>query len=294
MLVGFLALMAATGLAGCTEPSSPSAPTTRSPAPLAAPAPIEFLPTRTTLNGVVSDTAFRRLAGARIEITNGPEAGAWTTTNAEGQFSFIFTSTSTSSPFDDTTQVRAAVDGYLAATQTVRCGRCPNYYAYFNLALTVPPVSIAGDYTLTFVADSACTDLPAEVRTRSYTATLTASSDLSYPPNTLFDVIVGGVPFFSGLDYFWIGVAGDYLAFNMEEGEGPWLVEEFASNTYVAIGGVAAATVGPAFSRITAPFAGSIEYCELQSPMTMYYRCDVPIARARCTSKDHRLTLTRR
>ena len=277
LLLACLLLMTGTGLAGCSDSSSPSAPTT---------APTLFQRPVTLLRGVVSDTAFRPLAGARIEIVGGPESGAWTTANAEGAFAF------TSSTIDDTTQVRAALDGYLPATQTVLSFYSPNYYAYFNLALPVRPVSLAGEYTLTFQADSACTDLPIEMRTRIYTATVT-SDNASVPSNTWFYAVLGGAKFIADKASFSIGVAGDYIALQDEE---PWIVEEVASNTYLAIGGLAAATVGPAFSTISAPFDGSIEYCERQSPILTHGSCDTPGARAhaRCTSKKHRLTLTRR
>ena len=264
----FLLLLLAAGLAGCSDANSPSAPTTPSPVPRAGPLPTEIQGSALRLYGAVSDTAFRRLAGARIEIVGGPEASTWTTANAEGEFSF------TSGTFDDTTQVRAALDGYVTATQTVnRCANCANssYRAYFNLALPVAPVSIAGEYTLTFQADSACTDLPIEVRTRRYTAIVTPdNSDASIPSNTKFDAVLGGPSFLADYGGFRIGVAGGYLALNLDGGEGPRLVEEFASNTYVAIGGFAAATVGPVFSTITAPFDGSIEYCERRSPIESY------------------------
>ena len=132
------------------------------------------------------------------------------------------------------------------------------------------------------------------IRTRSYAATVTPNNSYaSIPPNTWFNAVLGGAPFILDKVGFLIGVAGDYIAFL--ESEEPWIVEEFAPNTYVAIGGSAAATAGPAVSTITAPFDGSIEYCERQSPMGMYYSCDaIARARARCTSKNHRLTLTRR
>jgi hypothetical protein len=287
---GFLLLVLAAGLAGCSDSPSPSAPTTLSPAPQTAPAPTEYQRPAIRLQGVVSDTAFRPLAGARIEIVSGPETGAWITANAQGGFSF------TSGTFDDTTQVRAQLDGYLAATQTVsRCVTCSNYYAFFSLAGLALPINIAGEYTLTFQADSACTDLPIEVRTRRYAAIVTPNnSDASIPSNTLFDAVVGGPSFLADYGGFWIGVAGGYLAFHLDGDGGPRLVEEFASNTYVAIGGLAAATVGPIFSTITAPFDGSIEYCERRSPIGSYPPCDFPVARAQCTSKNHRLTLTRR
>ena len=290
-LTGFLLLVLAVGLAGCSDSSSPSAPTTPSPVPRADPLRTEIRPAL-RLYGGVSDTAFRQLAGARIEIVGGPEAGTWTTANAEGEFSFD------SGAFDDMTQVRAALDGYVTATQTVnRCANCANssYRTYFDLALPVAPVSIAGEYTLTFQADSACTDLPIEVRTRRYTAIVTPdNSDASIPSNTKFDAVLGGPSFLADYGGFRIGVAGGYLALNLDGGEGPRLVEEFASNTYVAIGGFAAATVGPVFSTIAAPFDGSIEYCERRSPIGSLPPCDLPVARARCTSKNHRLTLTRR
>ena len=182
-------MVLAAGLAGCNDANLHR----RRQRHRRAVVPTEIQRPARRLYGAVSATAFRRLAGARFEIVGGPEAGTWTTANAEGVFSF------TSGTFDDTTQVRAALDGYVAATQTVnRCATCANsnYYACFNLALPVAPVSIAGEYTRTFQADSACTDLPVEVRTRSYTATVAANnSDASIPSNTRFNAVLGGAPF---------------------------------------------------------------------------------------------------
>jgi hypothetical protein len=277
-------LVLATGLAGCNDSSSSHAPMMpTSVSTVSLPSEIR----RPQITGDVTDTAFRPLAGTRIEIVGGPEGGAWTTANAGGAFSFA------AGIFDDTTQVRAVLSGYLTATRTVqRCRTCPDYYAHFSLAVPVPPVTLAGNYNLTFEADSACTDLPAEIRTRSYTASVTAAnSDPSTPSDTLFSVILNGASFIENFGSFWIGVAGGYVAFSLED---PGLVEHVGPNTYVAIGGVASATVGASASRITVPFDGSIEYCERRPPIGpsyQYYKCDSPLAHARCVSKNHRLTL---
>src|SRR5215203_603387 len=80
-LAGFILLTigSSTGMAGCSESTSPSAPARISPPPETGPALTQFQRPATRLYGVVSDTAFRPLAGARIEIVGGPETGVWTT-----------------------------------------------------------------------------------------------------------------------------------------------------------------------------------------------------------------------
>ena len=71
----------------------------------------------------------------------------------------------------------------MTATATIlpHCDRCnPNRWVYFFLNVLDPPVAIAGDYTLTFVAGSACANLPDELRTRRYAVTI-EPGDLSRP-----------------------------------------------------------------------------------------------------------------
>ncbi len=81
-LSGILLLLAVHGLAGCTR-STPS-----SPSPVSG---------GLFIQGTVSDTAFRPLAGARVEVLDGPQAGLSTTANAQGEFSLTGT-------FDDGTR----------------------------------------------------------------------------------------------------------------------------------------------------------------------------------------------
>src|SRR5262249_811309 len=155
---------------------------------------------------------------------------------------------------------------------------------------------IAGNYTLTITADSACTTLPDDVRTRTYAATVTASSASTVPVDTFFTGTVIGGKFAPYGNAFWIGVAGDYLGISTN-GDGPGIVEEIGTNRYVAYAIDASAsgvTSNP--STISAPFTGVIEYCELKAPIGQYYDCSPPLAavREQCTATNGRLTLTRR
>ena len=139
---GILFLVLAAGLAGCnSSPSSlPSAP---SPVPQPPP------PNGELISGSVHDSALRTLAGASVEVLDGPQAGTSTTTDAAGQFSLRGT-------FDDTTQFRATKEGHVAATRTLLpyCAQCnPHRWIYFYLAVLAPPVNMAGDYRLTFIRD---------------------------------------------------------------------------------------------------------------------------------------------
>ena len=103
---------------------------------------------------------------------------------------------------DDTTRFRAGKEGHVTATVTIRpdCDRCnPRRWVFFYLDVLASPVPITGDYTLTFVADSSCTNLPAELRMRSYAATIELA-DLAWPgypagSGTSFKVIPKGSVF---------------------------------------------------------------------------------------------------
>src|SRR6187200_2573592 len=96
-------------VAACGSHGS-GAPAATAPTPTA---PTPPTPSSTGIRGSVSDTAFRHLDGARVEVVDGPEAGMSTTADANGSFSF-------SGTFDDTTRFRATKDGHLAATQVSR------------------------------------------------------------------------------------------------------------------------------------------------------------------------------
>lgn len=240
------------------------------------------------------DSAFRVLAGAVVEVVDGPDAGRSTNADAEGRFSF-------SGTFDDDTRFRASKEGHISQTQTrsPQCQTCnPNYYVYFTLATLAPPVNLAGNYTLTFIADSACAQLPAEVRTRSYQATVTLMPTTRHPAGTFFELTVGGAPFLANFKTVPLHVAGDYFAVELGDFHGqPGLVEQLAETTYLAFSGSAPVSVGSStLSSISVPFEGLIDYCVLPAAMGSRYSC-VPAsagARTDCQSTRHRLVLERR
>src|SRR5512145_2758838 len=96
--VGATLILAGCGRDGITAPT---------PTPTPTPQPQGFV-----LRGTVFDTASRPVDQARIEVMDGPQAGAVTTSNEQGQFSF-------SQRFTQGLTLRASKDGYVTDQQSV-------------------------------------------------------------------------------------------------------------------------------------------------------------------------------
>lgn len=189
---------------------------------------------------------------------------------------------------DPATQFRATKEDHLAAVSTFS-----GVALTFTMQMLVAPVSIAGDYTLMFIADAACTDLPNEVRTRTYAATITDQSP-SVAPNTRLHVALSGADLDTYYNFLTFAVAGDYVSYDLSDN---YVEEELAPETYVAIGGAGGASAGTTGGRtITASLNGSFDYCVTKTEMGSKYSCsaDQAVVHARCTSANHRLVLTRR
>lgn len=269
---GTLALIAI-GLAGCNSSQSPAAPS-RPTTGNVAPGPTQgAIP----IAGVVVDTAYRYLAGARIEVIDGPQAGMSTETDSQGHFTLT-------GVFDDTTRFVATKDGHLPATNTLGpfCAPChPNRWVYFNLEEPVPPPDLSGDWRVTFDT-GACTGLPSELQTRSYDATITLAPPVAHPDaRWLFVVTMNNVPFLSDYKVFHIGAAGNYLGF--PEDDGPALVEQLDSERSLSFN-----TLGIMNGVVTGAFAGSIITTGFES--TEYRSSSAHIV---CTG-NNRVTLIRR
>jgi len=271
-------LALACGAIGCRGNSSqPFVPGT-------APTPIANATTTLRLNGYVYDTAFRPIAGAAVEVVDGPQAGMALTSESDGHFAYTGT-------FPSAVTIRATKTGYAAATETARI-TASGAWVFFDLVSTVPAVDVAGNYLLAIAADSSCTMLPDDVRTRSYSVQVK-------PGNTTvpgyYDAIAGGAEFAPLGAVFQIGVSGNYVAISTA-GEGPLLVESLGSNRYIAYSVEAGVTdVASGTTTISTPFTGTIEYCELASPVAQYYDCSRSYQRReQCTASNGRLTLTRR
>ncbi len=283
-------LLSAAGLTGCDISRAPSAPTGTTPAGTATPTRIGE-----QIRGTVSDTALRPIAGARVELLDGPQAGATTTTNAAGEFSLYGT-------VDDTTKFRATKTGHADADATVipDCDRCnPRRWVHFYLNLLQPAAALAGDYTLTFTAATACTRLPDALRKRSYEVTVAPGNagwiGSSAKDPTAFQVTPKGAQFPGGLNGFSLHVAGNYVAVLLGDHTDPGITEQIAEHTYWAFNGWATASVESPVSTISTRFDGWIDSCVNPQMGTRYDCTPGPtVIRDRCESANHELTLTRR
>jgi hypothetical protein len=225
---------------------------------------------QTSLTGSVSDTLGQRLAGARVEIVDGRQAGHSATTDTAGSFSLKGT-------FDDATQVRASLDGYPATTASV-AGWWPPHFGgaerSIRFTLAPPVVLSAGDeFTLTLAADDACTAIPPEFRTRTYDVTLVAHQG----SGTGFSVVATGKEFLAGHNGISVGVTqqlgvtGQTLYFLLNEDGFPYLSEQVGPDAYLSFNGDASGSGASRGSVIVAAARGVVNYCEVSPPAVDYW-----------------------
>ena len=285
-VVVLLAMTIACGEQGTVVSPPPGAPSSTLP-PTPPPAPPT---TGAFIRGSVYDTALRTLAGAIIEVLDGPQAGTVVTSDATGAFSLA-------GEFDADTRFRATKEGHVVATRRFD-SVASTKWIFFELEVLGSSVNVAGDYTLTFIADSACADFPDQLRTRTYEATITPGSGTTIPAQLYLNGVVAGASFLERYNGFGVYVAGDYVAIpQLGDLHGdPGLVERIDTNTYLAFEGSASALVEPAAATISMSLDGFIDYCVMTSAMGQRYSCNPSqaVAHARCTSANHRLILTRR
>jgi len=259
---------------------------------LPGPTPNTGVPAAVNVSGTVYDSTLRALPGARVEVLDGAQAGLSAIAGPSGTFSLA-------GAFDDATRFRASRDGYAIDTGTLLpgCRTCgaTRYVDFFLSAETQPP-DVRGDYTLTFVADPACTTLPVELQTRNYAARVTDSSwsgkesmlEGSVRSSDTADVDVDG--------YFTVGLLGDLVALQICCDWG-WLSERTSSLSHLIFDGRAEGSIAGGVSEIAMNFKGTVTYCVRKSAQgTMYDACR-PAAAASlvtCTSTNHQLKLTRR
>jgi hypothetical protein len=266
---------------GCGDSKSPVQATPLLPAP--APGPVSVV-------GQVNDTALRPLADVRVEVVNGASAGAFATTDTAGHYELP----GVSEPFT----FRATKDGYAPFTTTRSMGYSP-LSIYIVLALSTPSVNIAGDYTLTLTADTACSGLPDAARSRTYTVSMTSMPNA--PEN--YRAVLGGATFLSSqAGQFDVDVAGTYAHFRFgdpwDDGDGAkrdgsYIIEEVAPSTYLGIAGSAGLTVNGG-TTISGSLSGGVQYCVNPNPAAIVnYQCPVgqPVV---CYSTNHRMLLVRR
>jgi hypothetical protein len=266
---------------GCGDSKSPVQATPVLPKP--APGPV-------SVEGQVNDTALRALADVRVEVVDGPSAGIFATTNPVGHYELPAVS--------EPLTIRATKDGYAPFTTTRSIGDSP-LSIYIVLALSTPSVSMAGDYTLTLTADTACSGLPDAARSRTYTVSMTS---LPNTPENYRAFLSGATFLSSAAGHFDVDVAGTYAHFRFgdpwDDGdgakrEGSYIIEEVAPSTYLGIGGSAGLTVNGG-TTISGSFSGGVQYCVNPNPADIVnYQCPIgqPVV---CNSTNHRMLLVRR
>jgi len=134
----------------------------------------------------VEDALHRLMLGAEVVVVDGPRAGASMVTTLYGDSRL-------SGPFDGATPVTLRISGnsLVTKTHTVRLSGFGDTAYVLLQAETTDNAQIApGDYTLTVTPDDACVDLPAELRTRTYAATITIPAPDS--PSRYRVVLAGG------------------------------------------------------------------------------------------------------
>lgn len=239
--------------------------------------------------GTVFDVAHQPVSGAHVRIDSGSNAGAEALTDANGAYSL-------SGGFIGPLVLSATASGYKTATQgmLLQCARCDET-ALLNFVLLADAAPIRfepGEYDMTVNIDAACTDIPASLRTRTYTATIGQPlNDMYYPFSIRGDYLQPRTFAF----LLW----GDYVAIDYEQ---PDFREELPDGAYLFWGGGGQTKVDTSkpLSAISIPFNGDFDYCVLKSPLGPDGRCstapaDQVIARARCTwPNQSRISLTRR
>lgn len=270
-------------LAGCESLSGPSRYETR-------------------VQGYVFDTAFRPLPGTRVEILDGPRAGASMSTGAGGAFEF-------GGSARGAVRLRASRDGFESATiATVwepDSGGISVYLKSLEPTLPITP----GPYALTVTSHPSatgsggvsCTGFPADLLSRTYEAVIEPNSGM--PANDhAFLVRLTGPTLFSSARFqsgFAFGVAGQFVGFEIDGFS--WPIENLSGFRYLTIMGNAP-TSEPATSTetsITIPFQGEFGYCHLKSDRGGANDCSqVPaeliIEYHRCASRQDTMVFTKR
>lgn len=276
-----LVAIVATACHGESPSASPTSPSLAS----SQPRPI-------TVTGVVRDALQRPIRDARVEVAEGPSSGLATVTDTQGQFSIVATTAS------DRVALIVSHDGYETATVRLPAGESPVYLK------DAAALNFEGRATIVVTAEASCSQLPASLRTRSYTAVLTPSSSTgAVMANPM--VFVGelnGADFYQGYGKMSLMAAHDAVrfivsswdAFNWWLEDDP-IIERLTPTSHFSVSGTATTAVSNGQSTITATLDGTLSYCAESKPGSQPLwapTCAVP--EVECTSAQHQLTMTRR
>jgi hypothetical protein len=259
-------------------------------APPTSPSPASTQLSALTISGVVRDLLQRPIRDARIEVAEGPSAGVAAITDALGQFSIMATASS------DRIAVIASKDGYETTTMRLRAGQT------VVLLRDIAVANLEGRATIVLTADASCTQLPAPLRTRSYTAVVTPSTGAVMASPATFVGELNSADLYQGYSKMSLTAAHDAVRFNVFSWDAFnwWLeddpiIERLTPTSHFSISGTATAAVSNGQSAITTALDGTFAFCAESKPGAQPLwapTCAVPPIP--CTSAHHSLTMTRR
>jgi hypothetical protein len=218
------------------------------------------------------DNALVPIPGALVAIVGGTES---TLTDGSGRYAL------TGLP-GGTLALRASKDGYVASTSNIALPRTSP--TDFILKFTGPSFDLAGDYTVTFTADAACTQLPDVVRSRTYRASIAPP----FLPNDYYVALSGAR--FHGEGAFGASVSGRSASFaTTPDGGGAIVHGRLGESASIWIDFFARADAIDA-STVSVPMFATYHFCADDNSGGVF-ACRV--SRITCTSANHRFTLTR-
>jgi hypothetical protein len=243
-----------------------------------------------TIFGVVRDLLQRPVRDARLEVAEGPSAGLAAITDAQGHFSIAATAS------NDRVAVIVSKDGYDTITARLRAGE--SRIVLRDSALT----NIEGRATIVVTADASCMQIPAALRTRSYTAVVTPSTGALMANPAIFVGELSGADFYQGYGKMWMTTAHDAVRFTVFSWDpfNWWLeeqpiIERVTPTSHFAVSGTATSALSNGQSTISAALDGTFAFCAESKPGAQPQwppTCAVP--QIECASARHVLTMTRR
>jgi hypothetical protein len=254
------------------------------------------------VHGWVFDTAFRSLPGTRVEILDGPRAGASMSTGAGGAFEF-------GGSARGAVRLRAGRDGFESATIATVWEPDPTWISLYLKSLEPTLPITPGSYTLTVTSHPSatgrpgisCAGFPVDLLSRTYDAVIEPYSGIPANEHAFVVRLAGPTLFNSGgfQSGFGFGVSGQFVGFEVDGFS--WPIENLSGFRYLTITGNAP-TSEPAMSTETSttiPFWGEFAYCHLKSDRGGYNDCSqVPaeliIEYHRCSSPQDTMVFTKR
>jgi hypothetical protein len=218
------------------------------------------------------------VAGATVEIVNGPSTGLTTVTDWEGRYKLYGVAGAGS--------LRVSKHGYESQIREVSGSAHQTVNVTLPLVAAVPDVS--GTYSLTITADAGCENpMPEPFTTRRYTAAITQTG-------RGLTVTLSGVPFFirEGRGNGFPGQADpQHLMFLLDDndhfgvGANPDVVEQLGGARVLFLFGQITTDIAP--TRLSGTLDGSLEFADRALPSNGFFWGPS------CFSKRHQVVFSR-